>query len=97
MIAASTASLLLAVDGPDLVGGSSVPILILVLALGGFALAYVLVGPGKRKGPKRYGDIPLASAPTTPTPSSKAPASSVRWRGASRSRCSRRCSCRSTG
>jgi mono/diheme cytochrome c family protein len=56
-------ALLLAVDGPDLAGGSSVPILILVLALGGFALAYVLVGPGKRKGPKRYGDIPLAMRP----------------------------------
>ena len=61
MTALST--LLLAVDGPDLVGGSSVPILILVLALGGFGLAYVLVGPGKRKGPKRHGDIPLAMRP----------------------------------
>ena len=61
--AASAASLLLAVDGPDLVGGSSVPILILVLALGGFGVAYMLVGPGKRKGPKRYGDIPLAQRP----------------------------------
>jgi mono/diheme cytochrome c family protein len=59
----TVSSLLLAVDGPDLVGGSSVPILILVLALGGFALAYVLVGPGKRSGPKRHGDIPLAMRP----------------------------------
>jgi len=59
----AASALLLAVDGPDLVGGSSLPILILVLALGGFALAYVLVGPGKRKGPKRYGDIPLAQRP----------------------------------
>ena len=33
------------------------------LGLGGFGLAYVLVGPGKRKGPKRYGDIPLAQRP----------------------------------
>ena len=43
-----TSSLLLAVEAaePELVGGSSLPILILVLALGGFALAYVLVGPG---------------------------------------------------
>jgi mono/diheme cytochrome c family protein len=57
------APMTLAVDGPDLVGGSSVPILILVLALGGFALAYVLVGPGARKGPKRHGDIPLAMRP----------------------------------
>ena len=58
-------SLLLAVEAaePELVGGSSLPILILVLALGGFGLAYVLVGPGKRKGPKRYGDIPLAQRP----------------------------------
>jgi len=59
----ATAQLLLAVDGPELAGGSSLPILILVLALGGFAVAYVLVGPGKRKGPKRYGDIPLAQRP----------------------------------
>jgi mono/diheme cytochrome c family protein len=57
------APLVLAVDGPDLVGGSSVPILILVLALGGFALAYFLVGPGSKRGPKRYGDIPLAMRP----------------------------------
>ncbi len=61
--ATTAASLLLAVDGPDLVGGSNVPILILVLALGGFGVAYLLVGPGKRKGPKRYGDIPLAQRP----------------------------------
>jgi mono/diheme cytochrome c family protein len=59
----ATAALRLAVDGPDLVGGSSVPILILVLALGGFGIAYLLVGPGKRKGPKRHGDIPLAMRP----------------------------------
>jgi mono/diheme cytochrome c family protein len=59
----TASSLLLAVDGPELAGGSSVPILILVLALGGFALAYVLVGPGKRSGPKRHGDIPLAMRP----------------------------------
>ena len=59
----TAASAVLAVDGPDLVGGSNVPILILVLGLGGFALAYVLVGPGTRKGPKRHGDIPLAMRP----------------------------------
>jgi len=57
------ASTLLAVEGPALTGGSSVPIIILVVALGGFALAYLLVGPGARKGPKRYGDIPLAMRP----------------------------------
>jgi mono/diheme cytochrome c family protein len=60
---AASIPLLLAVDGPDLVGGSSVPILILVLALGGFGVAYLLVGPGKRSGPKRHGDIPLAMRP----------------------------------
>ncbi|MGA1775216.1 MAG: c-type cytochrome, partial [Nitriliruptoraceae bacterium] len=48
---------------PELVGGSSLPILLLVLGLGGFALAYLLVGPGSRKGPKRHGDIPLAMRP----------------------------------
>ena len=62
-LSAPAAALLLAVDGPDLVGGSNVPILILVLALGGFGVAYLLVGPGKRSGPKRHGDIPLAMRP----------------------------------
>jgi mono/diheme cytochrome c family protein len=57
------ASALLAVEGPALVGGSSVPIIILVVALGGFGLAYLLVGPGARKGPKRHGGIPLAMRP----------------------------------
>ena len=60
---AASIPLLLAVDGPDLVGGSNVPILILVLALGGFGVAYLLVGPGKRTGPKRHVDIPLAMRP----------------------------------
>jgi mono/diheme cytochrome c family protein len=60
---ASLTPLTLAVDGPELVGGSSLPILILVVALGGFGLAYLLVGPGSRKGPKRHGDIPLAMRP----------------------------------
>ncbi len=50
-------------EAPELVGGSSLPMLLLVLGLGGFALAYVLVGPGSRKGPKRHGDIPLAMRP----------------------------------
>jgi len=44
-------------------GGAAVPITILIVALAGFALAYFVVGPGKRKGPKRYGDIPLAMRP----------------------------------
>ncbi len=43
--------------------GGAVPVLILVVALVGFALAYFFVGPGKRKGPKRYADIPLAMRP----------------------------------
>ena len=42
---------------------SNVPILILVLALAGFGVAYLAVGPGKRSGPKRHGDIPLAMRP----------------------------------
>lgn len=59
----ASAALLLAVEGPDVAGGSNLPILILLLALGGFGVAYMLVGPGKRKGPKRHGDIPLAMRP----------------------------------
>jgi mono/diheme cytochrome c family protein len=43
--------------------GGTVPVIILVVALAGFALAYFIVGPGKRKGPKRYADIPLAMRP----------------------------------
>ena len=44
-------------------GGAAVPMTILVVALVGFSVAYFVVGPGKRKGPKRYGDIPLAMRP----------------------------------
>lgn len=43
--------------------GGSVPIIILVVGLAVFALAYFVVGPGKRTGPKRHGDIPLAMRP----------------------------------
>jgi len=43
--------------------GGTVPMIILLVALVGFALAYFIVGPGKRKGPKRYADIPLAMRP----------------------------------
>lgn len=43
--------------------GGAVPIIILVVALAVFAGAYFVVGPGKRKGPKRHGDIPLAMRP----------------------------------
>ncbi|MCC5948198.1 MAG: cytochrome c [Nitriliruptoraceae bacterium] len=44
-------------------GGATVPVTILLVALVGFGVAYFVVGPGKRKGPKRYGDIPLAMRP----------------------------------
>jgi mono/diheme cytochrome c family protein len=44
--------------------GGAVPIIILVVALVGFAVAYFVVGPGKsRRGPKRHGDIPLSMRP----------------------------------
>jgi mono/diheme cytochrome c family protein len=44
-------------------GGATVPIIILLVALAGFAVAYFVVGAGRRKGPKRHGDIPLAMRP----------------------------------
>ena len=44
-------------------GGATVPVIILIVALAGFALAYFVVGPGKRRGPRRRGDIPLAMRP----------------------------------
>ncbi len=44
-------------------GGANVPIIILVVALVGFGIAYFVVGPGKRRGPKRHADIPLAMRP----------------------------------
>lgn len=43
--------------------GAAVPMIILVVALVGFGVAYFLVGPGKRRGPKRNADIPLAMRP----------------------------------
>jgi mono/diheme cytochrome c family protein len=44
--------------------GGAVPIILLVVALIGFGVAYLVVGPGKRRrGPKRHGDIPLAMRP----------------------------------
>jgi mono/diheme cytochrome c family protein len=46
------------------VGGSgAVPVIILIVALVGFGIAYFVVGPGQRKGPKRNADIPLAMRP----------------------------------
>ncbi|MEX0592139.1 MAG: c-type cytochrome [Nitriliruptoraceae bacterium] len=43
--------------------GTSVPIIILLVALAGFALAYFVVGPGKNRGPRKQADIPLAMRP----------------------------------
>ncbi len=44
-------------------GSGTVPLLILIVALVGFAAAYFIVGPGRRSGPKRNADIPLAMRP----------------------------------
>src|SRR5680860_1223560 len=44
-------------------GGGATPIILLVLALVGFAVAYFVVGPGRRSGPKRNADIPLGLRP----------------------------------
>jgi mono/diheme cytochrome c family protein len=52
--------LLAAVEGGT---GAAVPLLILVIALVGFALVRFVLGPGRRRGPKRHGDIPLAMRP----------------------------------
>ncbi len=41
----------------------TVAIVILLVALAGFAVAYYVVGPGKRKGLQRRGDVPLAMRP----------------------------------
>jgi mono/diheme cytochrome c family protein len=43
--------------------GATIAVVILLLALGAFALAYFVVGPGRRRGPKVRGDIPLALRP----------------------------------
>ncbi len=43
--------------------GSTVPIIILLVALAAFAVAYFVVGPGRRGGPRRRADIPLAMRP----------------------------------
>lgn len=40
-----------------------IAIIVLLVALGGFAVAYLAVGPGRRRGPKPAGDIPLAARP----------------------------------
>lgn len=55
-------NLFLAAEGGG--SGGAVPIILLVVALVGFGVAYFVVGPGKeRRGPKRIGDVPLAMRP----------------------------------
>ena len=44
-------------------GAANVPIIILLVALAAFAIAYFVVGPGRRQGPQRLGDIPLSMRP----------------------------------
>lgn len=61
--------ILLATEATDAAEGgggglSSVVVISLIVALAVFAIAYLVVGPGKRRaGPKRRGDIPLAMRP----------------------------------
>lgn len=43
--------------------GATIAVVILLAALGAFAVAYFVVGPGRRRGPKVRGDIPLAMRP----------------------------------
>ncbi|MGH3442220.1 MAG: c-type cytochrome [Nitriliruptorales bacterium] len=40
-----------------------IAIIVLLVALAGFAVAYFVVGPGRRRGPKPAGDIPLSQRP----------------------------------
>lgn len=49
-----------ATTGPS---GASIAVIILLVALAVFAAAYFVVGPGRRRGPKLHGDIPLAMRP----------------------------------
>ena len=46
-------------------GLSTVVVITLIVALAAFAVAYVVVGPGRKRkaGPERLGDIPLAMRP----------------------------------
>ncbi|MBW3657350.1 MAG: cytochrome c [Actinobacteria bacterium] len=43
--------------------GATIAVVILLIALAAFAVAYFIVGPGRRRGPKVRGDIPLAMRP----------------------------------
>ncbi len=40
-----------------------IAVIVMLVGLAGFAVAYFLVGPGRRRGPKPPGDIPLAARP----------------------------------
>lgn len=40
-----------------------IAVVVLLVALGGFAVAYFVVGPGRRRGPRPAGDIPLSMRP----------------------------------
>jgi mono/diheme cytochrome c family protein len=44
-------------------GAGNVPVIILLVALAAFGIAYFVVGPGRRRGPRRHGDIPLSMRP----------------------------------
>lgn len=59
--------ILLATEATAEGGGSNpsatIAVVVLLLALGAFAVAYLVVGPGRRRGPKTRGDIPLAMRP----------------------------------
>ncbi len=59
--------ILLATEATAEGGGSNpsatIAVVVLLLALGAFGVAYLVVGPGRRRGPKVRGDIPLAMRP----------------------------------
>jgi mono/diheme cytochrome c family protein len=55
-----TSAVLLAAEGG---GAGNAPVIILLVALAAFAVAYFIVGPGRQRGPRRHGDIPLSMRP----------------------------------
>jgi mono/diheme cytochrome c family protein len=50
-------------EGASGMQGGTIAVIILLAALAAFAVAYFVVGPGRRRGPKRHGDIPLSMRP----------------------------------
>lgn len=52
-----------AAEAGDGNAGATIAVVILLLALAAFAVAYLVVGPGRRRGPRVRGDIPLAMRP----------------------------------